>query len=101
MLVAIPPDSSLKRFIADLMLRMRVVRNGRSLPVSARQPRGATSGGPRSQQATAIGQLLQPRMPAGVLVISPGAGTVNQPRKGLSFRLKRAFPPATSAPHWG
>src|SRR5881397_4232224 len=31
MLAAIPPDSSLKRFIADLMLRMRVVRKPSTL----------------------------------------------------------------------
>src|SRR5467141_2106270 len=100
MLVAIPPDSSLKRFIADLMLRMRVVRNrSRYLPVSARKPRGATSGGPRSRQATAIVRLLQPRnagRDSGYILVSRGCQSAS---KDLSFQAEtRVSPRNTRAP---
>src|SRR6266704_5858240 len=56
-LAASPPDSSLKRFIADLMLRMSVVKSGsRHLPVSF-ETLARHYGGPRSQQARAIAGL--------------------------------------------
>src|SRR5256885_1761124 len=112
MLAAIPPDNSLKRFIADLMLRMRVVRNGTcNLPVSVANPRGQGPGGPRSRQATAIvGNLqlrilpenLQLRILPEIWVISPGPATVNQARKGLRFQGETTVAPRhTRAPPRG
>src|SRR2546422_1114053 len=61
-LAAIPPDSSLKRFIADLMLRMRVVRNGScNSSVSVRDPREQRPGARVLDRPQPSSDYLQPR----------------------------------------
>src|SRR5439155_9752886 len=67
MLVAIPPDNSLKRFIADLMLRMRVVGSGLcDLPVRVANPRGQRPGARVPNRPQPSSEKLQPRMPPGI-----------------------------------
>src|SRR6266849_11006462 len=80
-LAASPPDHSLKRFIADLMLRMRgVKKNGpdKPCPSESRDPRD--SGGPAFP--TGDNHRPTPSTPGlllGIEVISRVTATVNQP----------------------
>src|SRR3989442_14200647 len=79
--LAAMPDSSLNRFIADLMLSDE---DGESVSRNLACQRASTSarhGGPRSQQALHIPDYPPCRFQPGSYVISPVRPTVNQRQK--------------------
>src|SRR5690348_4505121 len=97
--VASPPDSNLKRFIADLMLRMRVVKNGaRYLPVRVEDPPILSPEARVLYGRQPSSDSLQTGIAARDRGYIPHSSDCQSVEKPTDFSLKRGCLPARPAP---